>query len=194
MRTLVIAFLAFFAFEARAYADEPKKDQHLESQTDIGGTIGDGRFQHRWMTRTLLNVRDEFNAFEAHYGLSWRRREGFWFDVTAGYAYAGGGELQGHGFVLGSWKRMEFLDRNLLVTMEGLHRFNGRYRYDGFYAVDYAVAGIHVLNNGRQAAAGFQLGSGRGLLPFRFDIRISFGITDGMPDHASRFVLSFDFR
>lgn len=54
--------------------------------------------------------------------------------------------------------------------------------------------GVHVLNMGSEAAAGFQLGSGHGLLPFRFDIRISFGVTDGMSDHASRFVLTFDFR
>ena len=74
------------------------------------------------------------------------------------------------------------------------HIFGGGYRYEGFYAVDYAVAGLHLFHIGDQAAAGFQLGSGHGLLPFRFDIRISFGLTDGMPDRASRFVLAFDFR
>jgi hypothetical protein len=195
MKTFLLACAFALASVTAASADESEeKPQHLESQTDIGGVVGSGRFGHRWLTRTLLNVEDIANAFEAHYGLAWKIREHMSFDLTAGWAYTSGGPHAGHDLVIGTWKEMSFLDRRLQVKLEGQHRFGGGYRYEGFYSVDYAVVGVHVLNSGREAAAGFQLGSGYGLLPFRFDIRISFGLTDGMSDHASRFVLSFDFR
>ena len=196
MRKHFIACVAvILGLGATASADEGARPQHLESQTDIGGVIGSHpKFGHRWLTRTFLNIDDETNAFEAHYGLAWKPRHGFDVDLTLGYAYASAGHSEGHSFVLGVWKRMAFLEEKLLVTLEGLHRFDGGYRYEGFYSVDYAVAGVHVFNDGREAAAGFQLGSGHGLLPFRFDIRISFGLTEGMADRSSRFVLSFDFR
>ena len=194
MKTLLL-FCAFtFASATAASADEEARPQHLESQTDIGGVIGSGRFGHRWLTRTLLNIDDEKNAFEAHYGLAWKLRPRFTLDVTAGWAYESGGSREGHSFVLGAWKEMSWLDEKLRLKLEGLHRFGGGYTYEGFYSVDYAVIGVHALNVGREAATGFQLGSGHGLLPFRFDIRISFGLTEGMADRSSRFVLSFDFR
>lgn len=195
MKAFLIACAFALAAPSTASAEEEKTSQHLESQTDIGGVIGSHpSYGHRWLTRTFLNVNDEENSFEAHYGLAWKPRRHFTLDVTAGYAYTDAGAAQGHALVLGVWKEMAFLDERLRVKMEGLHRFNGRYHYEGFYAVDYAVVGIHASNFGRQASAGFQFGSGHGLLPFRFDIRISFGVTDGAPEHASRFVLSFDFR
>ena len=194
MRTILLVCAFALAFASPASADEEKKPQHLESQTDIGGVIGSGQFGHRWLTRTLLNVNDRENSFEAHYGLAWKPRHHLDFDVTGGWAYTDEGVDSGHSFIVGTAGRMEFLDRKLLLLAEGQHRFGGGYRYDGFYSVDFAVVGVHVLNQGREAAAGFQLGSGHGLLPFRFDIRISFGLTDGMSDHASRFVLTFDFR
>jgi hypothetical protein len=191
---LIACVIVIIGLEAIALCDEPKH-QHLESQTDIGGVVGSGALGHRWLTRTLLNVNDEENSFSAHYGLAWKPRRHFSLDATAGWEYTSDGPFEGHTLVLGVWKHMAFLDEKLRVELEGLHRIGGAgYRYEGYYAVDYSVVGVHVLNIGSQAAAGFQLGSGYGLLPFRFDIRISFGLTDGMPDRTSRFVLSFDFR
>lgn len=195
MRTFLLLCAFTLAFPMPASAEEKKRDQHLESQTDIGGVIGSHpAFGHRWLTRTFFNIDDRENAFEAHYGLAWKPRHGFDVDVTAGYGVTDGGPDTRHALILGVWKRMSFLDEKLRFTLEGLHRFDGSYRYEGFYAVDYAVVGLHASNVGSRAAAGFQFGSGHGLLPFRVDIRISFGVTDGAPEHASRFVLSFDFR
>lgn len=195
MKIILLVCAIALVSASTASADEAKRSQYLESQTDIGGVAGSNpKFGHRWLTRTLLNIDDETNSFAAHYGLAWKARRHFDLDLTVGYAYANAGASEGHSLILGVWKRMAFLDEKLLVTMEGLHRFDGGYRYEGFYSVDYAVAGVHAFNVGREAAAGFQLGSGQGLLPFRFDIRISFGLTEGMADRSSRFVLSFDFR
>ncbi|HTK60187.1 MAG TPA: hypothetical protein VL283_03210 [Candidatus Baltobacteraceae bacterium] len=196
MRHFVIACIVLLASRSVASADDkPERPQHLESQTDIGGVIGSGPFGHRWLTRTLLNVNDEENSFGAHYGLAWTPRRHFSLDLTAGWDYTSAGPVSGNALVLGIWKHMSFLDKKLRVELEGLHRIGGSgYRYEGYYAVDYSVFGIHALNVGREAAAGFQFGSGYGLLPFRVDIRISFGLTDGMADRTSRFVMSFDFR
>lgn len=195
MRPFLVACALALLSSHPASADEEKRPQHLESQTDIGGVAGSGRFAHRWLTRTFLNVDDEKNTFEAHYGLAWKLRPHMTFDVTAGWAYESAGAREGHSFILGAWKEMSFLDEKLRVKVEGLHRFAGDgYTYEGFYAVDYAIVGIHALNVGREAAAGFQTGSGHGLLPFRIDLRVSFGLTDGMADRSTRFVMSFDFR
>lgn len=194
MRTILLACAFALASVSAAMAEEEAKPQHLESQTDIGGVVGSGKFGHRWMTRTLLNINDRENSFEAHYGLAWEPRHRLAFDLTGGYAYTDEGVDAGHAFIIGTTGRVEFFDRKLLLMAEGQHRVDDGYRYDGFYSVDYAVVGVHLLNRGEELAAGFQFGSGHGLLPFRVDLRISFGVTDGMPDRASRFVLSFDFR
>ncbi|HJV33213.1 MAG TPA: hypothetical protein VJ694_04260 [Patescibacteria group bacterium] len=195
MRTVLAAVFILAASVPAAHADEAKPSQYLESQTDIGGVAGSNpAFKHRWLTRTFFNVNDEENAFEAHYGLAWRPRRHFWVDVTAGWSYTSDGPVAGNTLLLGVWKQMSFFDEKLRVKLEGLHRFGDGYRYEGVYSLDYAVVGVHVLNVGREAAAGFQFGSGYGLLPFRVDIRISFGLTDGMPERASRFIMSFDFR
>ena len=195
MKTLLIVCACALAYASPASADDAEeKPQYLQSQTDIGGVVGSGRFGHRWLTRTFLNVDDERNVFEAHYGLAWKFRPHFTFDVTGGWAYESSGAHEGHAFVLGTWKEMSFLDEKLRVKLEGLHRFHGGYTYEGFYALDYSIVGVHLFNVGREVAAGFQTGSGHGLLPFRFDMRVSFGVTDGMADRATCFFMSFDFR
>lgn len=195
MRPAFIACALALLSARPATADEEKRPQHLESQTDIGGTVGPGRFAHRWLTRTFLNADDERNVFEAHYGLAWKFRPRLTFDVTVGWAYESAGAREGHSLVLGAWKGMSFLDEKLRARVESLHRFAGNgYTYEGFYAVDYSIIGVHVLNVGREAAVGFQTGSGHGLLPFRVDMRVSFGLTDGMADRTTRFFMSFDFR
>jgi len=194
MRTILLACAFALVSVAPASADEKPEHQYLESQTDIGGVIGSGKFGHRWLTRTFLNVNDEENSFEAHYGLAWKPREHLTIDATAGWAYSDAGVDTAHTLVLGVWSEAAFLQEKLRLRAEGLHRLGDGYKYEGFYAVDYSVVGLHLFHLGDQAAAGFQLGSGYGLLPFRFDIRISFGLTDGMADRTSRFVLSFDFR
>jgi len=193
MKTVALSCALILACLTPASADEARP-QHLESQNDIAFTIPfSGNFGHRFLTRLTLNDRDEANVYEIHYGVSWEFREGKFIDLTLGESYSDGGEDHGHALVVGIHKDMTF-GRRWMAHLEGLHRYDGAYRYDGFYSVDYAVVGAHVLNFGREAAAGFQIGSGYGLLPFRFDVRISFGLTDDMPERSSRFVMSFDFR
>lgn len=132
MRMILLACAFALAFASPASADEEKKPQHLESQTDIGGVVGSGPFGHRWLTRTLLNVNDRENSFEAHYGLAWEPRHHLAFDVTGGWAYTDEGVDSGHAFIVGTTGRVEFLDRKLLLLAEGQHRFGDGYRYDGF--------------------------------------------------------------
>ena len=180
---------------APALADDAESSQHLESQNDIAFTVPFARsLGHRVLMRLTLNDRDVANVYEIHYGLTWKPRERLHLDLTIGESYADDGPDAGHALIIGIRKDMAFDRGRLMFHLEGLHRYDGGYRYDGLYSVDYAVAGLHVLNVGRDVAAGFQIGSGYGLLPFRFDVRISFGLTDGMPDRSSRFVMSFDFR
>lgn len=194
MKPISLACAMLLASFSTADADEAES-QHLESQNDIAFTVPfSPRFGHRVLARLTLNDRDQANVYEIHYGISWRFRERTYLDLTVGESYADDGPDAGHALVVGVRKDMAFDRGRLMFHLENLHRYDGAYRYDGFYSVDYAVVGVHVLNVGREAAAGFQLGSGQGLLPFRFDIRISFGLTDGMPDRSSRFVMTFDFR
>lgn len=196
MRTALLTLACLSALSAAARAgDKTSRVQHLESQTDLGFDIGDGSFAQRYLGRLFINDRDRETRAEAHYGLAWKIDRHLTFDLTAGYAYTSGGYDHGHALVLGMWKDMRFLDRDALrIRLEGLHRYDGAYRYDGFYSVDWWMVGLHAENCGRDFAAGFQTGTSPGLLPFRFDIRISFGLTDGMPERSARFVMSFDVR
>lgn len=196
MRSASLAALFLLASVLPASAEDGKEGQHLESQTDIGFVvgIGDGPFGHRVLTRTFFNIDDRENAFEAHYGLAWEPFKHVTFDATAGYLVSDDGPDTRHSFVAGGWAEGAWHHRRLMVKAEGLKRFGEDSRYEGHYSLDYAVVGVHLSHLDDAASAGFQFGSGHGLLPFRVDIRISFGITDGAPDHASRFVLSLDFR
>lgn len=195
MRTLLLACACTLAYASTASADEDKRDQHLESQTDIGGVFGSHEtLRHRWLTRTFLNVDDDANIFEAHYGLAWVPIEHFKLDATAGWAYASGGHGEGHALILGAWAEATFQEDKIRLRAEGLHRLEGPYRYEGFYAFDYSVVGAHLSHHGDRAYAGFQTGSGHGLLPFRFDVFVAFGLTGEAADHVTRFVLTFDFR
>ena len=195
-RTVLLALVFLPVLSVAAWADDKSpRDQHLESQSDLGFDVGSGRFQQRYFGRLVINDLDVETRAELHYGLAWKISPHMTFDLTAGYAYTDGGPDHGHALVIGMWKDMHFLAHDALrVHLEGLHRYDGAYRYDGFYTVDWWVVGVHAQNRGRDFAAGFQTGSGPGLLPFRFDIRISFGLTDGMPDRSARFVMSFDVR
>lgn len=196
MRTALLALACLSALSAAASADEKTaRAQHLESQNDFGFDIGHGRLAQRYFGRLVINDLGVETRAELHYGLAWRIGPRMTFDLTAGYAYADSGPNRGHALVLGTWKDMRFADRGALrVRLEGLHRYDGSYRYDGFYSVDWWMVGAHAENRGRDVAAGFQTGTGPGLLPFRFDIRISFGLSDGMPERSARFVMSFDVR
>lgn len=195
MRMSLIACACLLASASTAEAQEERREQHLESQTDIGGDFGSHEtLRHRWLTRTFLNVDDEANVFEAHYGLAWQTIENVSLDATAGWAYADSGHASGHALILGVWGEATFQEDKIRLRAEGLHRLEGAYRYEGFYAFDYSVIGAHMSHHGDQASAGFQTGSGHGLLPFRFDVFVAFGLTDGAADHVTRFVLTFDFR
>lgn len=191
MRAVLAAF-ALLAATASASAEEAVERRHIESLNELAGTIGDGRFGHRLMGRLLLNVDDTTNVYEAHYGLAWRMRERVTMDFTIGYVYADDGPHEGHALMLGIWKEAQFGRWRLRTEQE--HLYDGGYRYHGFYAVDYAVGGIHVENRGTEAAAGIQFGSGIGLDPFRVEIRLTHGITDGYPDSSGRFFMALDFR
>lgn len=195
MRTVFAALFVLAASASAARADDAIRAQHLESQNDLAFTVPfRGDFGHRVLMRLTLNDRDLANVYEIHYGVSWKLREKMHLDLTVGESYADDGPDKGHALVVGLRKDMAFDRGRLMFHVESLHRYDGSYRYDGLYQVDYAVAGVHFINVGRECAAGFQIGSGYGLLPFRFDVRISFGITDGMPERSSRFVMTFDLR
>lgn len=194
MRTALMALAFLTTLSSAAFADDPPKAQHLESQNDLGFDIGHGRFQQRYFGRLVLNDLNYENRVELSYGLAWKPSKRFSLDLTAGYAYAHDDPGSHHGLVIGLWKNAAFMNGALRVHGEALYRYDGASRFDGFYSVDWWVIGLHAENRGRDAAAGFQFGSGPGLLPFRFDIRIAFGLTDGMPDRSARFVMSFDVR
>lgn len=192
MRALVFACILCLAAPS-ALAEEPGEDRHVESETEIGFVAdGGGRFGHRVLTRLFLNVGGETNAFEAHYGLAWKMREHAHLDLTLGYVFADEGPDASHAIMLGVWKEARF--GRWRFRTEQAHLYDGDYRYEGFYAVDYQVAGIHLANRGTDAAAGIQFGSGVGLDPFRVEIRLTHGITDGFPESAGRFFMSLDFR
>ena len=196
MRTFPIVALSLCALAVPAKADPASKPEHLESWNDLGFDLGSGRYQQRFLGRIVLNDRDVENRYELHYGLAWKMRKGFTLNLTAGYAYADDGPQQGrHEAVIGTWKDMTWFAHDALrLHLEGLHRwiFGQGYRYDGFYSVDWWVIGLHLRNVGREAEAGFQVGSGPGFLPFRFEIRMSYGLTAGMPERTGAFVMSFD--
>lgn len=198
MRKLLIACIAFFTLEATVLADEKKeKPQILASQTDIAGVIPiSARWGHRPLLRVVLAGEGVEDRGEFHYGLAWKPRKGFTFDLTAGYAFEQSGVERNHALVLSVWKRMGFLKDTLRFRFENHHRIGSGdpYRYEGYYSVDYWVFGAHMANQGRGMAAGFQLGSGHGLDPFRFEIRHTMGITEGMPNHVITFEMAFDFR
>ena len=182
---------------APALADGPPRPEHLESQTDLGFDLGDGRWQQRFQARVVLNDLDFENRYELHYGASWKPSRHMTLDMTLGYALADDGNDRNHAVVLGFWKELRYLPHDALrFRIEGLHRyvFGSGYRYDGYYSADWWVVGLHAYNRGQDAAAGFHFGSGPGLLPFRFDIRISFGLTAGMPERSACFYMSFDVR
>lgn len=190
---LALVFLSIHSVTAAAQAS-PQDKNSLEAQSDLGIDFGKGHWRERFLGRIVLNELDHENRGEAHLGLSWRPTEHGSFDLTAGYAYSHGLEKNPNALVIGMWKDMAYKDGALRLHLEGLHRYNGKYRYDGYYSVGYWVAGVHVLNRGGDVGAGFQLGSGHGLLPFTYEVVITFGLTAGMPDRSGRFVLSFDFR
>ncbi len=187
--------IASVTTEARAEEDTRDGKTTLASQNDFGFDLD---FAAHWAQRFhgrafLIGAHDEPSTYQLDYGLSWKPRAHFSIDLTAGYAYTTDRDAR-HALVIGLWKHMGFLKDTLSVDMEGLHWYDGRYRYEGFYAVNWYVIGAHVMNRNSDAAAGFQIGSGPGLLPFRFDVRISFGLTDGMPDRIGCFVMNFDLR
>jgi hypothetical protein len=194
MRTSLFAIVFLSIFSATAAAEDPPKGEHIEAQSDIGIDFGRGHWRERFLGRVVLNELDKENRGEAHFGLSWHPTEHGSFDLTAGYAYSHGLDKSPNALVIGMWKDMNYMNNALRLHAEGLHRYNGKYRYDGYYSLEYWIAGVHVENRGGDVGAGFQIGSGHGLLPFTYEVVLTFGITAGMPDRSGRFVLSFDFR
>lgn len=191
MRPFIISLIALSAALAQPASAEEREDRILESQNDLGGTV---RFHpkrgHRLFGRVVLSQGDGRDRAEASYGLSWMPRKAWAFDLLAGYSYA-----DGHGLLVSIHKDMAFVDGILRLHFENRHRIDGDgYAYEGFYRFDCRVAGVHLFNEGRGVAAGIQFGSGDGLGPFRFEIRLSYGLTDGLPDSIGAFVMVFDLR
>ena len=195
MKRVLVIVLLLVSAPARADEVDVSDKTVLTSESLLAFDVGiSKRWAQRFIGRVRLNDRDVENRGELHYGIAWKRNAHFAVDLTLGYAYSREGPDRQHAFVVGTWKHMSFLKDALMFRLEGLHVYDGRYRYEGFYAVDWWIAGAHAMNHGKEAAAGFQIGSGKGLLPFRFDIRISFGLTDQMPNRMGCFYMSFDVR
>jgi hypothetical protein len=194
MKSAASVTVLILAFAAPAFAEGPPKNS-LEGQSDIAFDVGVSDFLvTRVITRMVLGELATENRGEAHLGLGIRHDEIFSFDLTGGYAYSHGGPSPGNALVIGLWKDAAFHGGAYRFHYEGLHRYDGKYRYDGLYQFDYWVTGVHVMNRGKDVAAGFQLGSGQGLGPVRMGVMLSFGITNGMPDRSGRWFVNFDFR
>jgi hypothetical protein len=194
MRFIAFVSTCILLAASPAFADEGVKDS-LEGQSDVAFDIEVSNFMvTRVVTRMVLGELAKENRGEAHLGMGIRHDELFSFDLTAGFAYSHGGPSPGNAFVVGLWKDAAYQQGAMRFHYEGLHRWDGKYRYDGLYQFDYWITGLHVMNRGKDVAAGFQLGSGHGLGPVRMGVMISFGITDGMPDRSGRWFVNFDFR
>jgi hypothetical protein len=196
MRKIAVLALTFLpVLSAAALADEPtSKVQHLESWNDLAFDVGSGRVQQRFFSRLVLNEVDKENRGEFQYGLGYKPDRHLRVYLTGGYAVSSEGPGTLHAAVVSTMAEAAYGRHDALrFRYEGEHRvLGGDYRYDGYYAVDWWVVGLHVRNRGAGTEAGFQIGSGPGLLPFRFDVRISFGVSGGMPERSSAFVMSFD--
>lgn len=196
MRIAPSALAFLLALSTAAYADEPTtKVQHLESWNDLAFDVGQGSIQHRVFSRLVINELGRENGGEFQYGLGFKPDPHLRFYLTGGYGLAGTTGDITQSVIVATWADAAYGPHGAYhLRYEGEHRYGlggAGYRYDGYYAVDYWVVGLHAHNRGSDTEAGFQIGSGPGLLPYRFDIRISFGI-NGMPERTSAFVMSFD--
>ncbi len=194
MKSALIPLICLALASETAHADDGTGTVKLASQNDFGFNLdSDSHWSQRFHSRVFLNEAGRDNTFLIDYGLTWKPSRRYSLDLTAGYEYSDDKDAH-HWLVVVTSKHMRFFDDKLVVSLEGLHHYDGRYRYDGYYAVDWWVVGAHAWNRGSQAAAGFQIGSGPGLDPFRFEIRISFAMTGGLPDRIGCFVMTFDLR
>lgn len=196
MRIAALALVFLPVLSLTAFADETTpKVQHLESWNDIAFDIGRGAIQHRFLMRVVINELDKDNGGEFAYGLGYKPDPHLRFYLTGGYGLSGTQGNVTQSAIVSTWADAAYGPHGAYhARYEGEHRYGfggAGYRYDGYYAVDYWIVGAHFHNRGAGTEAGFQIGSGPGLLPYRFDIRISFGI-DGMPKRTSAFVMSFD--
>lgn len=199
-KTALLALLFLPVLSVATWADDKAtpRVQHLESWNDLAFDLGEGAVQQRFFNRVVINEIDKEDRGEFQYGAALKPNGHLRFDLTGGYAVSGIGPSIQQAVLIGTWAEATYgWHDSLRLRYEGEHRYGfggAGYRYDGYYSVDWWVVGLHVRNRGAGAEAGFQIGSGPGLLPFRFDIRISFGLTGGMPERSSAFVMSFDVR
>lgn len=186
MKTILTASLIAMALAAPAAAET-----RLASLNELGAAMphGSGRFGQRALGRLALGGG---TACEVHYGLAWKLARHAHLDLTLGWSWMSDGPHAGHAPVLGLWHESEA--GRWRFRLEQLVARNGGLHHEGFYAVDWAFVGLHAVNRGRDIGAGFQVGSGLGLHPFRMELRLTGGVTDGMADGTGTFALALDFR
>ena len=192
MRPVLIAIALSLATASTAAAEEPEAPERvMESITDFGGEIHlRGRWHHHVLAHFVLSQEDAHDAAEASYGIGYAPRQGMSFALLGGVGWYGGA----FGPVVTVRKLMATRNMRWRMEFESSHRFAGGYANEGYYAFDYAVGGLHIANHGTDFGVGAHLGSGHGLLPFKFEMRHTIGVTDGMPGLTSAFFMTFDFR
>ncbi|WKZ28756.1 MAG: hypothetical protein QY323_04460 [Patescibacteria group bacterium] len=164
----------------------------VESWTDFGGTIPFREaFDIRLQGRIVISQDDLRDAYEASAGGSRELWPHATLDVTAGYGYGG----ERHTFILTAFHEATFgkgVHSRGYAVEQRLRRGDG-WSHEGFYRVDYAIVGLHLVHAGiDELAAGFQIGTGLGYRQARVEARFSFGLAGHATERVTACVLTFN--
>lgn len=195
MRSALLAtvVLLYSLLPRSASAEEAETNAPMiESWTDFGGTIPFREaFDIRLQGRVVISQDDARDAYEASAGVSRELWPHAALDVTAGYGYGG----EQHTFILTAFHEAVFGKgvHSRGYAVEQRLRHGDSWSHEGFYRVDYAVVGLHLVHVGiDELAAGFQLGTGLGYRQARVEARFSFGLAGHAPDRVTACVLTFN--